>query len=69
MVRKPLVDSKGPISNPCVITDFKLYPGEKYLPIFNINYKYDESEKFMVYKMNHQTPDNYLTGRMLLSSI
>lgn len=45
-----LVDNNGPLENIVPITDFKVYPGEKFLPLLNIDLNLTGLSLFEVYQ-------------------
>jgi hypothetical protein len=46
---KTLVDNAGPVTDLVPITDFKVYPGEKFLPLLDLNdYVFSDSLTFEI---------------------
>lgn len=65
--RFAIVTDEGPADHLCQLTNFMLYPGEKFLPILDINYTFDNLE-FNVKKSDGQLHNIY-TDRFLFSTI
>jgi len=65
---KTLVDNAGPVTDLIPITDFKVYPGEKFLPLLYLDdYVFSDGLKFII--QNDDETYNAYNEHYLISTV
>ena len=62
-----ITTNTGPVSTMTAVTDFKIYPGEKFLPAFNFDAHFPEGvpSKFVVYNTGNNQTEIDLSTRLI----
>lgn len=62
-----ITTNTGPVSTMTAVTDFKIYPGEKFLPAFNFDAHFPEGvpSKFVVHNIGNNQTEIDLSTRLI----